>query len=121
MKLRSQIRGPKLFLKLLALSAMLLLVPWLSYQQLVEMERLLVQGQQNSQLLIARSISTLLNDREDLFTDLPVEINEYETLRVHGLRNPVLVDGSSRDWGSEFDQMTRRFGPGSTTGPEGTP
>ena len=50
----------------------LLVIPWLSYLQLIEMERLLIQSRENVQLLLARGISTLFNGRDDLFNDLPL-------------------------------------------------
>ena len=71
MKLLTRFRGPRLPTKLALLGLALLVVPWFSYQQLVEMERLLIQGQSQAQLLTAEGISTLFNGREDLFDDLP--------------------------------------------------
>jgi hypothetical protein len=67
----------------------LLIVPWFSYQQLVEMERLLIQGQSHAQLLTAEGISTLFNGRDDLFNDLPVTIEDFESLYAHPLQNAV--------------------------------
>ena len=55
------IKGPRLASKLLLIGLVLLAVPWLSYVQLVEMERLLIQGQQNAQLLIARRVAAVFN------------------------------------------------------------
>ena len=42
----NRLRGPRLPTKLAFLGLALLVVPWFSYKQLVEMERLLIQGQQ---------------------------------------------------------------------------
>ena len=58
MKLLRRIRGPRLGTKLMLLGLTLLIVPWFSYRQLVEMERLLIQGQSHAQLLTAEGIST---------------------------------------------------------------
>ena len=80
MKIGSRIRGPRLATKLMLLGLALLVVPWFSYLQLVEMERLLIQGQSHAQLLTAEGISTLFNGREDLFNDLPVTIEDFENL-----------------------------------------
>ena len=74
MKIGSRFRGPRLRTKLLLLALGVLALPYLSYLQLAEMERLLIQGQSNAQLLTAEGISTLFNDRQDLFNDLPVSL-----------------------------------------------
>ena len=110
MKLPRRIRGPRLGTKLLLLGLMLLVVPWLSYRQLVEMERLLVQGQFHAQLLMAEGISTLFNGREDLFNDLPVTIEDFETLFAHPLVNNVRLDGRFEDWGDNLEEKLLRFG-----------
>ena len=102
MRLLRQIRGPRLGTKLMLLGLLLLIVPWFSYRQLVEMERLLIQGQSHAQLLTAEGISTLFNGREDLFNDLPVTIEDYESLFAHPLQNNVRLDGRIEDWGEEL-------------------
>ena len=48
-----KIRGPRLGTKLAIMGLALLIIPWFSYRQLVEMERLLIQGQSQAQLLTA--------------------------------------------------------------------
>ena len=77
----------------------LLAVPWFSYQQLVEMERLLVQGQSQAQLLTAEGISTLFNGRDDLFNDLPLNLEDFEPLYAQPLTNSIRLDGQTEDWG----------------------
>ena len=116
MKLASRIRGPRLGTKLLLLGLTLLIVPWFSYRQLVEMERLLVQGQSHAQLLMAEGISTLFNGREDLFNDLPVTIEDYETLFAHPLQNNVRLDGRLEDWGENLEEKLLSFGAGQDVG-----
>ena len=116
MKLLRRVRGPRLGTKLLLLGLTLLVVPWFSYRQLVEMERLLVQGQSHAQLLMAEGISTLFNGREDLFNDLPVTIEDYETLFAHPLQNNVRLDGRMEDWGEHLDEKLLSFGAGQDTG-----
>jgi dedicated sortase system histidine kinase len=88
----------------------LLIVPWFSYQQLVEMERLLIQGQSHAQLLTAEGISTLFNGRDDLFNDLPVTIEDFESLYAHPLQNAVRLDGELEDWGDELRDKMIPFG-----------
>ena len=112
MKFRSRIRGPKLRVKLLLLAGILLVVPWLSYVQLVEMERLLVQGQQNAQLLMASGVSTLFNNRDELFDDLPINIEDSENLYAHPLQHSILLNGFVNDWGELPPTVQRQFGSG---------
>ncbi len=110
MKPLRRFRGPRLGAKLILLGLTLLIVPWFSYRQLVEMERLLVQGQSHAQLLTAEGISTLFNGREDLFNDLPVKIEDYESLFAHPLQNNVRLDGRIEDWGDNFEEKLLGFG-----------
>ena len=109
MKIGSRFRGPRLRTKLLLLALGVLALPYLSYLQLAEMERLLIQGQSNAQLLTAEGISTLFNDRADLFNDLPVSLEDYESLFVHPIQGPVRLDGRIEDWG-EVETRMQRFG-----------
>ena len=111
MKLLKRLRGPRIGTKLMLLSLTLLAVPWFSYRQLLEMERLLVEGQSQAQLLTAEGISTLFNGREDLFNDLPVTIEDYESLFAHPLENNIRLDGSYDDWGDEDGERLLQFGP----------
>ena len=110
MKPRRRFRGPRLGTKLILLGLTLLIVPWFSYRQLVEMERLLIQGQSQTQLLMAEGISTLFNGREDLFNDLPVTIEDYESLFAHPLQNNVRLDGQVDDWGDRLERKLLHFG-----------
>lgn len=107
MKIGSRIRGPRLGTKLLLWGLVLLIVPWISYRQLIGMERLLIQGQSQAQLLTAEGISTLFNGREDLFNDLPVRIQDYESLYARPLQNPVRIDGKDSDWGQVADKFLK--------------
>lgn len=110
MKLLRRIRGPRLGTKLILLGLTLLIVPWFSYRQVVEMERLLIQGQSHAQLLMAEGISTLFNGREDLFNDLPVTIEDYESLFANPLQNNVRLDGHLDDWGDNLEPKLLSFG-----------
>ena len=101
MKVSSRIRGPRLGTKLMLLGLALLIVPWLSYQQLLDMEDLLIQTRQNVQLLLAKGISTLFNGRDDVFDDLPVRVEEYEPLYADPLKDPIRLDGRINDWNSK--------------------
>ncbi|MFW6093107.1 MAG: ATP-binding protein [Pseudomonadota bacterium] len=110
MKLFRRMRGPRLGTKIMLLGLTLLMVPWFSYRQLVEMERLLIQGQSNAQLLTAEGISTLFNGREDLFNDLPVSMEDFESLYAHPLQGPVRLDADMSDWGEGLADRALSFG-----------
>ena len=110
-------RGPRLGTKLALLGSAMLAVPYFFYMQLAEMERLLVQGQSHAQLLTAEGISTLFNGREDLFRDLPVNPQDYDSLHVHPIENPIRLDGDVSDWG-DVETRVQRFG-GSEAGTSG--
>ena len=100
----SRRRGPRLSTKLMLLGVALLILPWFSFRQLVEMESFLIQGQSQAQLLAAEGISTLLNGREDLFDDLPLSAEGYQVLYVHPLPVAVRLDGRDGEWEPLFDR-----------------
>ncbi len=110
MKLFAGFRGPRLPTKLAMLGLALLIVPWFSYRQLVEMERLLIQGQSQTQLLTAKGISTLFNGREDLFDDLPIDIEGFESLFAHPLSGTIRMDGLVDDWDKDLLDDYLSFG-----------
>ncbi|MCZ6710944.1 MAG: hypothetical protein O7B25_11325, partial [Gammaproteobacteria bacterium] len=110
MKIFRRIRGPRLGTKIMLLGLTLLILPLFSYRQLVETERLLIQGQSQAQLLTAEGISTLFNGREDLFNDLPVAIEDFENLYANPLQSPVRLDGRLDDWGEGIADTLLHFG-----------
>ena len=93
------LRGPRLGTKLLILmSSAVVIIPWLSYIYLSEMEDFLVDSQANAQILTAEGISTLLHGRSDIFHELPLSLEGYEQLYAHPLQNPIRIDGKNNDW-----------------------
>ena len=107
---RQRFRGPRLGTKLALMGLALLIVPWFSYRQLVEMERLLVQGQSQAQLLTAEGISTLFNGRDDLFNDLPLNLEDFQPLYAQPLINVIRLDAQIDDWGDANEQQYLTFG-----------
>ena len=114
MAFKLKFRGPRLGTKLAMMGLALLVIPWFSYLQLVEMERLLIQGQSQAQLLTAEGVSTLFNGREDLFNDLPVNVEDFESLYAMPLQSTIRLDGDADDWGEDAQKAYLKFG--STTG-----
>ena len=113
---RRLFRGPRLGTKLMLLGVPLaLLVPWLAFLTLDEMERLSVQMQSNQQRLIAESIAISFGGHDDLFADLPVDIG-VAAGSASARSNPTLLarpfeenarptlDGSAADWGAAAEQ-----------------
>ena len=110
MRVLRKIRGPGLGTKLAFMGLALLLIPLFSYRQLVEMERLLFQSQSRAQLLTAQGISTLFNGREDLFEELPLDIDDFEPLYAQPINSPVNLDGVFDDWQDSFSKKVNSFG-----------
>ncbi len=97
-------RGPRLGTKLFILTSFLLVViPWFSYLYLAEMEDVLLESQRNAQLLTARGVATLLNGRNDLFDELPINPDGYEQLYAYPLEQPIRIDGNDSDWEDILD------------------
>ena len=97
-------RGPRLGTKLFILTSFLLVgIPWFSYLYLAEMEDVLLESQRNAQLLTARGVATLLNGRNDLFDELPINPDGYEQLYAYPLEQPIRIDGNDSDWEDILD------------------
>ena len=93
---RSSIRG-----RLIIISLLLLVIPWLGYQYLVEMKDFLLKGQEKAQLLATQAIATVLHDRDDLFDlseNIPASIIEKGSVYAYPLDAPIQVDGYLTDW-----------------------
>ena len=110
MRLGTTFQGPRLGTKLALMGLCLLVVPWFSYQQLVETERVLIQGQSQAQSLTAAGIATLFNGREDLFNDLPLTLPDFTPLFAQPLSSTIRLDGDATDWGGELSDRYLEFG-----------
>jgi len=110
MRIFKRLRGPKLGTKIVLLGLLVLVIPtWISNRQLVELERILIQAQSQTQLKTAQGISSLFNGREDLFQNLPLSLDDYEALFANPMQNPIRFDGKDNDW-EELDGKQRNFG-----------
>jgi len=97
--------------KLVFLSSFLLVIPWLGYQYILEMEQYLRRGQEQTVLGTAQALATALNERPELFAE-----NSYsparssEDLYVYPVFSALsLDDGSLVDWG-EYQQYEVSYG-----------
>ena len=88
-------------LKLLAASSVLLLIPLFGLQYIRELERMLLDAQQQAVIGTARAVATALNDRPSVFRSGKVysfPVSEDNDLRVANLDRPIVVDGLAEDW-----------------------
>ncbi|MEL0629924.1 proteobacterial dedicated sortase system histidine kinase [Psychromonas aquatilis] len=87
--------------KVLALSSLLLLLPWFAYQFVTEMENFLRQGQEQTLLGNTSAVATALHERPSLFNEhasfLP-SIKKGHDLYVYNLNDPIIIDGEQDDW-----------------------
>ncbi len=60
-------RGLKIRTKLLLLVSFLLVIPWMGYESVREMEKFLLEGQEQALELTTQGISSILGNRSDLF------------------------------------------------------
>jgi hypothetical protein len=87
--------------KLLLVSSLLLLIPWLGLQYFRELERLLRQVQEQALVSTARAVATALNDRPNVLLSgevYSVPASPDRDLRVPNLEKPIIVDGKTEDW-----------------------
>jgi len=91
--------------KLVFLSSFLLVIPWLGYQYILEMEEYLRRGQEQTVLGTAQALATALNERPELFNEGNYSpARRAEDLYVYPIFSPLsLDDGSLQDWG-EYQQ-----------------
>lgn len=91
--------------KLVFLSSFLLVVPWLGYQYILEMEEYLRRGQEQTVLGTAQALATALNERPELFNEGSYSpARRSEDLYVYPIFSPLsLDDGALVDW-REYQQ-----------------
>jgi hypothetical protein len=69
--LSGAVSAPGIRGKLLAVASVFLLVPWLGYEYIRELERFLRQAQDDSLVATAQAVATALHDRPQLFAAGP--------------------------------------------------
>ena len=96
--------------KLVFLSSFLLVIPWLGYQYILEMEDYLARGQEQTVLGTAQALATALNERPELFNEGSYSpATRSEDLYVYPVYSPLsLVDSSLGDWG-EYQQYEVQY------------
>ena len=96
--------------KLVFLSSFLLVIPWLGYRYILEMEEYLQLGQEQTVLGTAQALATALNERPELFNEGSYSpARRAEDLYVYPIFSPLeLDDGSLVDWG-EYQKYEVRY------------
>lgn len=97
--------------KLVFLSSFLLVIPWLGYQYILEMETYLRRGQEQTVLGTAQALATALNERPELFDEgIYGPAANSEDLYVYPVFSPLsLDDGAIVDW-REYQQYEVEYG-----------
>ncbi|OOE39782.1 proteobacterial dedicated sortase system histidine kinase [Salinivibrio kushneri] len=86
--------------KIVVLSSFLLLLPYLGYQYVWEMETVLRQGQEQTLMGTARAFAMGMNDRPALFAyrQTPSKLEPGKDLHAFRLNHPIRLDGDLSDW-----------------------
>lgn len=101
--------------KLVFLSSFLLVIPWLGYQYILEMEDYLRRGQEQVVLGTARALATALNERPELFDEGTFSpARRSENLYVYPIYAPLSLDDNTLvDW-REHQRYELSFGRANT-------
>ncbi len=96
--------------KLVFMSSFLLVIPWLGYQYILEMEDYLRRSQEQTILGTAQALATALNERPELFDEGNYSpARRSNDLYIYPIFHPLsLDDGSVLDW-REYQQYEVEF------------
>ncbi len=96
--------------KLVLLSSLLLVIPWLGNRYILEMEQYLSRGQEQTVLGTARALATALNERPELFNESSYSRAESgQDLYVYPVVYPLsLEDNSLVDW-QDYQQYEQHY------------
>jgi len=93
--------------KVVLLASFLLVLPWLGYHYIWEMESFLRQGQQQTLIGTTRAVATALHERPNLFNTqasfLP-EVEAGKDLYAYDIDHPIQIDGLLTDWDANQNQ-----------------
>lgn len=108
--------------KLVFLSSFLLVVPWLGYQYILEMEEYLRRGQEETVLGTARALATALNERPELFDEGSYSpAGKRNDLYVYPVFYPLALDDSAIiDW-QDYQRYELSYGAQDTIATELNP
>ncbi|WP_372880947.1 proteobacterial dedicated sortase system histidine kinase [Psychromonas sp.] len=87
--------------KIILLSSSLLILPWLGYQYVWEMENFLRQGQEQSLIGTTRALASVLHERTELFNEQASFLDDVDSgkdLYAYDLKQAINLDGLLSDW-----------------------
>lgn len=102
--------------KLVFMSSFLLIVPWLGFQYILEMEQYLSRGQEQTVLGTSRALATALSERPELFNRSSFSrAREGQDLYVYPVFYPLAInDGNLLDW-HDYQQYEQNYLESSST------
>ncbi|MGR5148422.1 proteobacterial dedicated sortase system histidine kinase [Photobacterium alginatilyticum] len=95
-------------LKVILISSFLLTLPWVGYKYILEMEKLLRQGQEQTLVGTTRAVATALNERPKLFSSQASfleSVKKGRDLYAYELQSPITLNGQLADWTDYDDRM----------------
>lgn len=98
--------------KVILLSSFLLILPLLGYNYILEMEKFLRQGQEQTLIGTTRAVATALHERPRLFNSQASFLKEVKAgkdLYAYALNHSIKIDGELSDW-AEFEQQSLLYG-----------
>ena len=107
--------GLKIRTKLLLLVVSLLAIPWMGYESVREMERFLLEGQEQALELTTQGISSLLGNRSDLFdpgVGVPEIIGRTSRPLPTEIEQSLSIDAAASGWVSAIGELTNFAGFG---------
>jgi len=87
--------------KLLSISFLFLLIPWLCFKYVLHMEEYLRAGQEQALLGTVQAVATALHERDELFNpelNLLGALKKGRDLHAIEVQQPIQLDGLLRDW-----------------------
>jgi len=96
--------------KLLLVTLLLLLIPWMSYIYVRDMKSFLLSGQEDALSLTSRAVATVLHDRPELFdkdTELKNDDAQDNETYAYPLPNYISINGDLKDWGEQANQAIK--------------
>ncbi len=93
--------------KVILISSFLLILPWLGYQYVWEMEKFLRQGQEQTLIGTTRAVATALHERPKLFNSQASFLQEVEAgkdLYAYDIKQVIQIDGLLDDWQANHKQ-----------------
>jgi len=95
--------------KLLLVSLVLLIIPWVGSRYIHDMENYLRENQQQALLNRAQDVAAILQTHHDLFNSQPVDTTiTHRHLYVRPLKSAIQLDGYANDW-QMYNKRIERF------------